>query len=69
MIPQYNPYTLTVSQISRADEWRIKHAKHIDKLIEGVYKEVFPSDPEDQNNPRLWKAEHWRWFHSNFYPY
>ena len=55
---------MTQEQIIKADEWRIKHKEHVERLQKddlsghGFYE---PSK-EDAGSPELWKPAHWRWF-------
>ena len=46
----------------RATHWYLEHCTHVDKLIKTTDKAYPPSNNEDARDPRLWKAEHWKWF-------
>ena len=50
-----------VKMIDLADDWKLKHEKHVWELRKG-YKEAYPPAGSDMFRPELWKGAHWNWF-------
>jgi hypothetical protein len=53
---------LSDEQEGKAWLFYYKHKEHIDKLVYSTEKAYEPSQPEDKNNPAIWKSEYWKWF-------
>jgi len=53
--------------IVKANEWRIKHKEHVEKLLRENEPWTIGYEPskEDENHPELWKPAHWMWFMFN----
>lgn len=52
---------LTSEQIVKADQWRILHSEHVEKLLK-ENEPSYPPSKEDASHPELWKTGHWKWF-------
>lgn len=53
---------LTDVQHANAYSFYLNHKKHILKIVSETDNAYAPSQIEDKNDPRIWKAEYWRWF-------
>jgi hypothetical protein len=47
--------------MKKAGEWKQQHEEHVNALVTSVTTGYQPSQ-EDQQEPNLWKPEHWKWF-------
>jgi len=59
---------ITVKEVLREDQKTkaIRYYKdnkdRVDFMVRQTDKAYEPSEAEDKNDPRIWKAEHWNWF-------
>lgn len=53
---------LNDKQKEKANSFYYHNKEHIEKIIKAVEKPYEPSESEDKNDPRIWKAEYWKWF-------
>lgn len=56
---------LTDKQKNRAFLYYLNHKEHIENIMSETNKAYEPSQSEDKNDPRIWKAEYWKWFLAN----
>lgn len=47
--------------VSKAQEYRVDHRKHVDDLISDASGWYAPNG-SDLLRPELWKPAHWKWF-------
>lgn len=54
---------LTLKQILRAIKFYREHTTYVRRLMDlNPEHPIYPSEEEDKNDPRIWKAGHWIWF-------
>ena len=56
---------LTDKQKNGAFLYYLNHKEHIENIMSETNKAYEPSQSEDKNDPRIWKAEYWKWFLAN----
>lgn len=42
------------------------HKERIDTWVKTTSKSYEPSEPDDKEDPRIWKPEYWKWFLTNY---
>ena len=60
-----NTTTLNERQWDNAYTFYFNHKDHIDNMISDTKLAYEPSEVYDKNDPRIWKAEYWKWFLAN----
>lgn len=54
-------------QINKAIDFYKTHRRVVDNLIkQKTVNNYPPTEVEDKNDPRLWKASHWKWLKENY---
>lgn len=53
---------LREDQKTKAIRYYKDNKDRVDFMVRQTDKAYEPSQTEDKNDPRIWKAEHWNWF-------
>jgi hypothetical protein len=58
---------LKTDQVKKAFDFYEAHRDHVKKLVLTATTAYAPTLSQDKNDPRLWRAPHWKWFLNNIY--